>query len=54
MSKKPESLPVQKTSQRGKYVYKPITSIIVLCSCGGKYVMTRKGQTTCIRCIQEK
>lgn len=38
-------------SQRGKYVYKPLMSVVVLCSCGNKYVSTRKGQKTCIRCM---
>ncbi|MFZ2886774.1 MAG: hypothetical protein WA021_03070 [Minisyncoccia bacterium] len=42
----------KKAVQRGKYVYKPIMSVIVLCSCGNKYVRTRPKQTVCITCIQ--
>ncbi|MEK7155557.1 MAG: hypothetical protein AAB734_01625 [Patescibacteria group bacterium] len=48
----PQIKAVQKAhSQRGKYVYKPLISIVVVCVCGNKYVSTRKGQKTCIRCM---
>ncbi len=45
--------PVAKHSQRGKYVYKPLLSVVIVCACGNKYVSTRKGQKTCIRCLIE-
>ena len=41
-------LEVKKHSQRGKYVYKPLVSIVVICGCGNKYVSTRPKQKTCI------
>ena len=46
-------LPMAKHSQRGKYVYKPLVSVVVICACGNKYVATRTNQKTCIRCIQD-
>lgn len=41
----------KRVSTPGKFVYKPIVSVITLCKCGNKYVSTRKGQKTCIRCM---
>ena len=46
--------PVAKHSQRGKYVYKPLISVVIVCKCGNKYVSTRKGQTTCVMCMQAR
>ena len=46
---KPE---VKKAVQRGKYVYKPLVSVVVLCKCGNKYILTRPKQTMCVMCIR--
>lgn len=46
-------LSTKRVSTPGKFVYKPIVSTISLCKCGGKYVSTRKGQKTCLRCMFE-
>ena len=46
---KPE---VKKPVQRGKFVYKPLMSIVIVCKCGNKYVATRPKQTTCVMCIR--
>lgn len=35
----------------GNWVERPRQSEIHMCSCGNKYLKTRKGQSTCIRCI---
>ena len=49
-NKKPKI--VQKPIQRKTFwVPKPRKSEIVLCACGNKYIKTRPGQTTCVRCI---
>lgn len=45
-------IPATKHSQRGKYIYKPLVSVVIVCKCGNKYVATRKGQKTCIMCMQ--
>jgi hypothetical protein len=52
MKKVIQPTPAKKThSQRGKWVFKPTKSTIVICTCGNKYIVTRKEQTTCIDCI---
>ena len=38
----------------GVYVYKPIRSIILECSCGNKYIATRPKQRTCLDCVKEQ
>jgi len=48
---KPAQPLAKKVSTPGKFVYKPITSIITMCKCGNKYVSTRKGQKTCLSCM---
>jgi len=48
---KPVKTATKRVSTPGKFVYKPIVSVITLCKCGNKYVSTRKGQKTCIRCM---
>lgn len=41
-------------NQPGKWVFKPLRSIVVTCVCGNKYVITRKKQIECINCIYKK
>ncbi len=36
----------------GKWIEKPRISEIVVCSCGNKYIKTRKDQTVCVRCMR--
>ena len=45
--------PSRKTFQNslGKWIEKKTRTEILLCSCGVKYIKTRKDQTVCIRCI---
>lgn len=45
--------PSRKTFQNtlGKWVEKKTRTEVLLCSCGAKYIKTRKEQTVCIRCI---
>ncbi|MEX0931834.1 MAG: hypothetical protein WDZ88_03740 [Candidatus Paceibacterota bacterium] len=38
-------------SNYGKYVFKKTKSEILECPCGDKYLKTREGQETCIRCL---
>jgi hypothetical protein len=46
--------PVKKTvPQPGQYVYRPLKCAVISCSCGDKYIKTRKNQTHCLRCIIE-
>lgn len=52
MKKITPAVEIKKPVQRGKYVYKPITSIITVCACGNKYVSTRLKQTTCLTCLK--
>lgn len=49
----PASALATKPIQRGKWVYKPLVSVVIVCACGNKYVSTRKDQSTCIRCMQK-
>ena len=42
----------KKPIQRGKFIYKPIISVITVCGCGNKYVSTRLKQTTCLTCLK--
>lgn len=37
--------------QDGKWVERPGKTMIVVCSCGNKYIKTRENQTQCVRCI---
>ena len=41
-----------KPNQPGKWVYKPTQSTVLVCSCGNKYISTRKDQTVCVSCIR--
>lgn len=50
---KPTKPAAKRVSTPGKFVYKPIISTITMCKCGNKYVSTRKGQKTCLRCMFE-
>ncbi|MEX2010266.1 MAG: hypothetical protein WD874_00480 [Parcubacteria group bacterium] len=40
-----------KHSNIGKWVEKKTRSEILLCPCGAKYIKTRKGQGTCVKCL---
>lgn len=46
-------LPIKKISTIGKWVEKPTRMEILVCSCGNKYIKTRKGQTVCVQCINK-
>lgn len=35
----------------GKWVVKPTRTIVLVCSCGGKYIKTREAQINCVRCM---
>lgn len=37
--------------QDGHWVEKPQKTAILICVCGNRYLKTRVGQTTCVRCI---
>jgi len=36
---------------KGKWVEKPRISEVLVCACSNKYIKTRKGQETCIKCM---
>jgi hypothetical protein len=36
----------------GTWVFKTTKSQIYICSCGGKYLKTRKNQTKCVACLR--
>jgi hypothetical protein len=40
-------------SQHGKWVFKPLKSHVVTCSCGNKYIVTRDKQTQCVSCMYQ-
>ncbi len=42
---------VQTFHKRGVWVERPRISPIVTCACGNKYIVARKNQTSCVRCI---
>lgn len=35
----------------GKWIVKPSATVVSICICGNKYIVTREKQTTCIKCI---
>ncbi|MFA6536242.1 MAG: hypothetical protein WC250_02215 [Candidatus Paceibacterota bacterium] len=37
--------------QDGKWVVKPVKTVILVCSCGNKYIKTRPDQEACLRCL---
>ncbi|MBX4211160.1 hypothetical protein KW783_04300 [Candidatus Parcubacteria bacterium] len=37
--------------QNGKWIEKKTVTEVLVCSCGNKYLKTRKGQTECLRCM---
>jgi len=39
------------TPARGYPVYRPTVSKILACACGVKYIKTRAGQVTCVKCM---
>lgn len=42
-----------KTYQKdGKWVEKPGKTEVLVCACGNKYIKSRTGQTSCVRCIK--
>ncbi len=45
-----ESHVVKHTPPNG-YQYKPLKSVILICSCGNKYVKTRENQKVCLYCV---
>ena len=38
-------------SKLGKWVERKTIAEILTCSCGNKYIKSRKNQTICVRCI---
>lgn len=52
---KVHSTVVSKTFQKnGKWIERPAGSNIIVCSCGNKYIKTRKGQEECLTCLSRK
>ncbi len=47
--------PSRKTFQNtvGKWVVKTTRTEILLCTCGNKYIKTRKDQAVCVRCLYD-
>ena len=42
---------ISKTFQRdGRWIEKPGKTEILICTCGYKYIKTREGQVSCLRC----
>ena len=41
------------SSNYGKWIYKTTISEVLLCKCGNKYLKTRKGQETCVKCLRK-
>ena len=39
--------------QDGKWVVRPVKTVILICTCGNKYIKTRPEQDTCLRCLVE-
>lgn len=46
--------PQPQQSQKGKWVFKPLRSKILLCECGNKFVATQPNQKTCLFCKWDK
>ena len=43
---------VTKTFQKnGKWIERPTLSVVTVCSCGNKYLKTRKDQKECLTCM---
>ncbi len=40
--------------QNGKWTENPSEVKVLECDCGGKYIKTRDGQKTCLRCMKEE
>jgi hypothetical protein len=46
---------VSKTFQKnGKWIVRPTLSIIEVCTCGNKYLKTRKNQIECLICASRR
>jgi hypothetical protein len=39
--------------QKGKWIDKPMKTIVLVCACGNKYIKTRHKQAECLRCLTE-
>jgi len=37
--------------KNGKWIDNPNQPAVVVCTCGNKYIKTRKEQTVCLRCL---
>ncbi len=40
-------------NNKGKWVEKKTISAILMCGCGARYIKTRRGQITCLKCVFE-
>jgi len=51
---KPNPLLISKKhfQENGKWVVKPTRTKILECECGNKYIKTRNGQASCLRCLK--
>ena len=38
----------------GKWIDKTDAPVVLLCTCGGKYIKTREEQVLCLRCSTKK
>ncbi len=49
---KPNLTTSTRTFQKnGKWVEKKHVTEVLVCACGYKYIKTREGQTTCLKCM---
>jgi hypothetical protein len=43
--------PPKQFQQDGHWIVKPRKTEVLVCACGNRYLKTRHGQTTCVRCL---
>jgi hypothetical protein len=47
----PLSEPRKTFQQDGHWIEKPHKTTILVCTCGNRYLKTRRNQQTCLRCL---
>jgi hypothetical protein len=40
--------------KNGKWIDNPSAPVVVVCTCGNKYIKTRPGQNQCLRCFVKR
>ncbi len=45
------NLPTKTFNKNGKWVAKPLKTTALVCTCGNKYIKTRRMQKECLTCI---